>query len=333
MTSPDLKLIEMRELSRVCRGDHDNPHAILGPHVHGGQVSLRVLDGHATEVVARGPWGEARLEREYLDVWSGILPGPTVPQYHLVIESWDEAVVQQDPYRFEPTLGDVDLHLISEGRHELAWTKLGAHVREIDGVHGTAFAVWAPAARGVRVAPASGPRLAAQLPMRKLGASGVWELFVPGVGSGMVFQFQVLGDDGVWRDKADPYAFRAETGPGAHSIVQESHYMWGDSWWMDGRAGRLPESSPMSIYELHVGSWRRDQGWDELADSLPGYLTHLGFTHVELMPVMQHPYEGSWGYQLTSYYAPDSRRGDPDGLRRLVDRLALSRAERQHAQL
>ena len=107
MTSPDLKLIEMRELSRVCRGDHDNPHAILGPHVHGGQVSLRVLDGHATGVVARGPWGEARLEREYLDVWSGILPGPTVPQYHLVIESWDEAVVQQDPYRFEPTLGDV----------------------------------------------------------------------------------------------------------------------------------------------------------------------------------------------------------------------------------
>ena len=321
MTSPDLKLIEMRELSRVCRGDHDNPHAILGPHVHGGQVSLRVLDGHATGVVARGPWGEARLEREYLDVWSGILPGPTVPQYHLVIESWDEAVVQQDPYRFEPTLGDVDLHLISEGRHELAWTKLGAHVREIDGVHGTAFAVWAPAARGVRVAPASGPRLAAQLPMRKLGASGVWELFVPGVGPGMVYQFQVLGDDGVWRDKADPYAFRAETGPGAHSIVQESHYMWGYSWWMDGRAGRLPESSPMSIYELHVGSWRRNQGWDELADSLPGYLTHLGFTHVELMPVMQHPYEGSWGYQLTSYYAPDSRRGDPDGLRRLVDRL------------
>lgn len=321
MTSPDREVDEMRELSRVCRGDHDDPHVILGPHIHDGRVSLRVLDGHATGVVAQGTWGETRLEREYLDVWSGTLPGLTVPDYQLVTEYWDEVVVQQDPYRFEPTLSDVDLHLMSEGRHELAWTKLGAHVREIDGVHGTAFSVWAPAARGVRVAPASGPRLAAQLPMRKLGASGIWELFIPGVGPGMAYQFQVLGADGVWRDKADPYAFRAETGPGAYSVVEESHYTWGDGWWMDGRSSRRPETSAMSIYELHVGSWRTGQGWNELAESLPGYLNHLGFTHVELMPVMQHPYEGSWGYQLTSYYAPDSRRGDPDGLRRLIDRL------------
>ncbi len=316
-----LKLDEMRELSRVCRGDHDNPHALLGPHLSGDRVTLRVLDSLATGIVVRGPWGETRLEREYLNVWSGTIPGPPVPSYHLVREYWDEGVVMEDPYRFEPTLSDVDLHLISEGRHELVWTKLGAHLRECDGVHGCAFSVWAPAARGVRVALASGPRLAAELPMRKLGASGVWELFVPGVAQGMAYQFQVLGADGVWRDKADPYAFRAETGPGAHSIVQESRYEWGDSWWLDGRAGRLPETSPMSIYELHVGSWKRGQGWNELAESLPGYLSHLGFTHVELMPVMQHPYEGSWGYQLTSYYAPDSRRGDPDGLRRLIDRL------------
>ncbi len=321
MTSPDLQFVETDELSRVCRGDHDYPHAILGPHIHDGRVTLRVLEAHATGVVARGPWGETRLEREHLDIWSGVLPGPGVPQYHLVIENWGESVVQDDPYRFEPTLSDFDLHLIREGNHELVWTKLGAHVREYDGVFGTAFAVWAPAAKGVRVAPATGPRLAAQLPMRKLGESGVWELFVPGIGPGMAYQFQVLGADGVWRDKADPCAFQAETGTGAHSIVQESHYQWGDGFWMDQRSARRPGASPMSIYELHVGSWRSGQGWDELADELPDYLNRLGFTHVELMPVMQHPYEGSWGYQLTSYFAPDSRRGDPDGLRRLIDRL------------
>lgn len=321
MTPPDLMPVAVPELSQVYRGEHHDPHSILGPHAWHDRVTLRVLDRRATGMVARGPWGETRLEREFLDVWSGTLPGPLVPRYHLVAEYRDEHVVLEDPYRFGPTLTDVDLHLISEGRHELAWTALGAHVREVDGVLGTAFAVWAPSARGVRVAPASGPRLAPALPMRRLGASGVWELFVPGVGPGMRYQFEVFGADGVWRDKADPYAVRADTAPATHSIVDDSHYAWGDDQWMAERAGRRPEASAMSIYELHTGSWRRGLGWDDLADTLPGYLTDLGFTHVELMPVTQHPYEGSWGYQVTSYYAPDSRRGDPDGLRRLIDRL------------
>ena len=321
MTSPEPRPVAMRELSRVCRGDHDDPHSVLGPHAWGEAVTLRVLDRRAYGIVARGPWGETRLEREFLDVWTGTLPGPDAGRYELVAEYRDEAIVLEDPYRFGPTLGDVDLHLIGEGRHELAWTKLGAHVLERDGVRGTAFAVWAPGARGVRVAPTSGPRLAPQLPMRRLGPSGVWELFVPGMGPGTSYQFEVFGKDGVWRDKADPFAFRADAAPGSHSVVHESHHTWGDDLWMAERAARRPEASAMAIYELHVGSWRRGLGWDELADTLPGYLADLGFTHVELMPVTQHPYEGSWGYQVTSYYAPDSRRGDPDGLRRLIDRL------------
>jgi 1,4-alpha-glucan branching enzyme len=321
MMTPDLLPVAAHELSRVCRGDHEDPHAILGPHGWGGRVTLRVLDRRATGVVARGPWGETRLEREFLDVWSGTLPGPDAPRYDLAVEYRDDVAVLEDPYRFGPTLGAVDLHLISEGRHELAWTVLGSHVGEREGVHGTAFTVWAPAARGVRVAPASGPRTAPALPMRRLGASGVWELFVPGVGAGLRYQYEVLGADGVWRDKADPVAFCADDAPGAHSIVHDSAHVWGDERWMAERAGRRPEASAMSIYELHVGSWRRGLSWDDLAATLPGYLADLGFTHVELMPVMQHPYEGSWGYQVTSYYAPDSRRGDPDGLRRLIDRL------------
>ena len=125
----------------------------------------------------------------------------------------------------------------------------------------------------------------------------------------------------MWRDKADPLAFSADTAPRTHSVVHASGYSWADGQWMADRAGRRPEDAPMSIYELHVGSWRRGRSWEQLADELPGYLTGLGFTHVELMPVMQHPFEGSWGYQITSYYAPDPRRGDPDGLRLLVDRL------------
>jgi len=157
--------------------------------------------------------------------------------------------------------------------------------------------------------------------MRRLGASGVWELFVPGLGDGTRYQFEVLGADGVWRDKADPLAFRADAARDARSIVQASRYQWGDGEWLAERARRQDAPAPMSIYELHTGSWRRGSDWTRLAEELPGYLTDLGFTHVELMPVMEHPYEGSWGYQVTSYYAPDSRRGDPDGLRLLIDRL------------
>lgn len=141
MGLPGLMPVAVHDLSRVYRGDHDAPHAILGPHPWNEGVTLRVLDRRATGIVARGPWGETRLEREFLDVWSGTLPGPRVPRYHLVAEYRDEHVVREDPYRFGPTLSDVDLHLISEGRHELAWTRLGAHVRDLEGVLGTAFSV------------------------------------------------------------------------------------------------------------------------------------------------------------------------------------------------
>jgi 1,4-alpha-glucan branching enzyme len=326
MTAPNLKPAEIRELSRVSRGDHEDPHALLGPHVWGEGVTVRVLAPGATGVTVRGAWGEARLECEYRDVWAGVLSAGVgtdgvVPRYEAVVEHFDEQVVLDDPYRFGPTISDFDLHLISEGRHELLWTKLGAHGRELDGVQGTSFSVWAPSARGVRVAPASGPRRAPALPMRRLGASGVWDLFVPGLGAATRYQYEILGADGVWRDKADPLAFSADAARDAHSIVHGSDYRWGDGAWMADRSRRMDSPAPMSIYELHVGSWRRGSDWTALADQLPGYLTDLGFTHVELMPVMEHPYEGSWGYQVTSYYAPDSRRGDPDGLRLLVDRL------------
>ena len=158
-------------------------------------------------------------------------------------------------------------------------------------------------------------------PMRQLGSSGVWELFVPGVGTGTCYKYAVLGADGEWREKADPMAFHAQPPPETASRVFESTYTWGDDEWMEARPAKQHVREPMSVYEMHLASWRRGRSWEQLAEEVPAYVAELGFTHVELMPVMQHPFGGSWGYHVTSYFAPDSRFGDPDGFRMLVDKL------------
>jgi len=227
--------------------------------------------------------------------------------------------VGDDAYRHLPTLGEVDLHLIREGRHEQLWDALGAHVRAQAG--GTAFAVWAPNARGVRVVGDFNGWDGQAHPMRSLGSSGVWELFVPGVGPGRRYKYDICGPDGSWHLKADPVATLAERPPATASVVWESRYEWGDQAWMAARAGRDPLGQPMSVYEVHMGSWRPGLSYLELADQLTAYVTDLGFTHVEFLPVAEHPYGGSWGYQVTSYYAPSARFGSPDDFRRLVDRL------------
>ena len=196
----------------------------------------------------------------------------------------------------------------------------------LEPVTGTAFAVWAPNARAIRVKADFNSWDGREHPMRQLGTSGVWELFVPSVGSGTAYKYVILGPDGEWREKADPMAAWAEKPADTASKVFESSYSWNDQAWLDARPSRQPVASPMSIYELHLGSWKKHHdgrywSWAELADELPAYVADLGFTHVELMPVMQHPFGGSWGYHVTSYFAPDARFGDPDGFRLLVDRL------------
>ncbi len=235
---------------------------------------------------------------------------------------------------FPSTLGEIDLHLVAEGRHELLWQVLGAHERELPDpgtgtpVAGTAFVVWAPNARQVSVTGDFNGWDGNAHRMRAVG-SGLWETFVPGAGSGSAYQYLLEGADGVWRHKADPMAFHAEAPPARASRVFTSSPVWADEQWQAERATRRPVHEPMATYELHLGSWKRHPdgsfwSYDELADpetGLPGYLADLGFTHVELMPVMQHPFGGSWGYHVTSYFAPDARFGDPDGFRRLVDAL------------
>ncbi|MGZ5400615.1 MAG: 1,4-alpha-glucan branching enzyme, partial [Nocardioides sp.] len=323
------------ELDVLVRGEHGHPHSVLGPHPHDGGVTVRVLKPLAASVTVT--YGEERVEltHEHEGVWAGVLPGEDVPGYRLEVTYADgPPLTVDDPYRFLPTLGEIDLHLINEGRHENLWEVLGSRVHRYEGplgdvVTGTSFAVWAPSARAIRLKGSFNDWDGREHPMRQLGSSGVWELFVPGTGSGTIYKFAVLGADGQWREKADPMAFHTEIPPLTGSVVFDARYEWGDDAWMSTRASARPLTEPMSTYEVHLGSWRkRDDGqggraltYAELADELVPYLVDLGFTHVEFLPVMEHPFGGSWGYQVTSYYAPTSRFGDPDGFRHLVDRL------------
>ncbi|MDH6574777.1 1,4-alpha-glucan branching protein GlgB [Kitasatospora sp. MAP5-34] len=214
-----------------------------------------------------------------------------------------------------PMLGELDLHLIGEGRHEQLWKVMGAHPR----ADGTSFAVWAPGAQEVRVVGEFNDWDGRTYEMR--ARSGLWELFVAGAGEGDLYKYEILGPDGQWRQKADPFAFAAECPPGTASRIHSSRYRWTDEAWMDGRGTVAAYEAPMSVYEVHLGSWRAGLTYRQLADELPAYVRELGFTHVELLPVAEHPFGGSWGYQVTSYYAPTARLGTPDDFRFLVDAL------------
>ena len=323
--TPKVQPVDHSELDRIVDGSHHDPHSVLGPHMSGGSVTVRTLRPLATSVAVSLGAETFPMAHEHRGVWVVALPVTTVPDYRIRVAYGGDAVEVDDSYRFLPTLGELDLHLIGEGRHEQLWQVLGAHVHRYESVHGTvlgtSFAVWAPNARGVRLVGDFNFWDGTHNPMRSLGSSGIWDLFVPGVGSGVKYKFQILGADGVWRDKADPMAFATEHPPATSSVVFESGYTWGDQEWMQRRAATNPHNGPMSTYELHIGSWRRGLLYTQLADELTEYLVENNFTHVEFMPVAEHPYEPSWGYQVTSYYAPSSRFGSPDEFRYLVDRL------------
>ena len=314
------------ELEQLVGGAHHDPHGVLGAHPTGdGRTVVRTLrpDARSVDVVigkTRAPLGLVHDS----GVWEAIVDGE-VGDYRLEVAYDSGTFLVDDPYRWLPTLGEIDLHLIGEGRHENLWHVLGAHVRTYDTpggpVTGTSFAVWAPNARGVRVTGDFDFWSGAALPMRSLGSSGVWELFVPGVEDGARYKFKILGADSQWRDKADPMAYATEVPPATASVVHTDRYSWTDDAWLAQRAAADPYTSPMSIYEVHLGSWRMGLSYRELAEHLVDYVKETGFTHVEFLPVAEHPFGGSWGYQVSSYYAPSSRFGNPDEFRYLVDTL------------
>jgi 1,4-alpha-glucan branching enzyme len=317
-----------RELDLLLRGELANPHGLLGKHPTPAGVVVRawrpgaesvhcLSNGHLVGKLDRiDPAGlfEATLDSD-----------PAF--YQLEVSYGDGNTFRlEDPYRFPPTLGELDLHLIQEGRHRRLHHKLGAHVQEVEKVVGTSFAVWAPGARSVRVVGDFNSWDGRMHPMRSMGSSGVWELFLPQIADGAHYKFELLTEDRSLILKADPFAFRTEIPPGTSSIVFEPHHDFSDGDWMSQRRSFDVLSSPLSIYEVHLGSWRRtpDGGtltYKDMAPLLAGYCSEMGFTHVELLPVAEYPFGGSWGYQVGNYFAPTARYGSPDEFRFLVDSL------------
>ncbi len=320
------------DLDRLVAGEHRDPHEVLGAHPGNGNGPATVVRGYrpdASEMLLVLDDGATHPMARVHDagVFAVEVPVEAVGAYRLEVRYPDgQRFVLDDPYRFWPTIGELDLHLFGEGRHEELWRMLGAHVRTHEGARGTSFAVWAPSARAVRVVGSFNGWDGRLHPMRALGASGVWELFVPGVERGTRYKFEILTPAGHLRLKADPMAFSAEVPPGTASVVVESDYRWGDADWLEQRRTTDPLHRPLSIYEVHLGSWRQvpEEGdrpltYRELATELVDYVADHGFTHVELLPVAEHPYAPSWGYQVSSYFAPTARFGSPDDFRALVD--------------
>ncbi|MFD8961189.1 1,4-alpha-glucan branching enzyme, partial [Streptomyces anulatus] len=306
---------------RLLAGDHHAPHDVLGAHPIPGGVLVRALRPFARSVTVLATGLRAELHDDGDGFFSGVLPVPEAPAYRLEVAYDDNTIEVGDPYRFWPAIGELDLHLIGEGRHEELWRALGAEPMEHQGVAGTRFTLWAPNARGVRITGDFNYWDGTGFPMRSLGSTGVWELFLPGVGEGTLYKYDICRPDGSHTVRADPMARRTEVPPATASIVTASHHEWQDSDWMAHRGDRPVHEAPFSVYEVHLASWRPGLTYRQLAEQLPAYVKDLGFTHVELMPVSEHPFGGSWGYQVTGFYAPTSRMGTPDDFRFLVDAL------------
>jgi 1,4-alpha-glucan branching enzyme len=319
---PALPALHPDHIAALVAGAHPRPHDTLGQHPVDGGNAIRVIRPLAASVAAvRADGSRVPLAHLASGLWQGVAPG--VGQPYAIETTYDNGPMWTagDPYRFVPSVGEVDLYLWGEGRHEQLWHMLGAHYRPHEGVDGTSFSVWAPHAQAVRVIGDFNDWNGLGHAMRRLDDTGIWELFVPGLGPNSGYKFEILTPVGEWVKRADPMARYTEVPPATASRIGQSLFEWSDGGWMTRRAASDPHNSPMSVYEMHVASWRPGLGYRDLADQLIEYLQQLGFTHVEFMPLAEHPFGGSWGYQVTGYYAPTSRFGHPDDLKYLIDRL------------
>ncbi|HKJ77813.1 MAG TPA: alpha-amylase family glycosyl hydrolase, partial [Gammaproteobacteria bacterium] len=316
------------DVRRLLEARHHDPFAVLGRHATGeGRVAVRAFRPGAADMAIEAPKGSLPMERvpgTDLFEWHG--PAEDVPeQYRL---RWEDAQGHPhtafDPYAYGPQLGDLDLHLFGEGRHYHAYRFLGAYPHSIDGVEGVLFATWAPNAERVSVVGDFNDWDGRCHPMRSRGGGGVWELFIPGLSEGMLYKFELFHQGSVLL-KTDPYGRRYELRPNNAGVVTaDDHYQWGDKTWLQQRAELDWQHAPLSVYEVHLGSWQRGEdgaflNYREIAHRLVDYLRETGFTHIELLPVTEHPLDASWGYQASGYYAPTSRFGSPDDFRYFVD--------------
>jgi 1,4-alpha-glucan branching enzyme len=317
------------ELHRLAAGEHGDAFSLLGPHRLGSGWVVRCMLPHARGVEILDASGQALGRAGSMQIpglFEATLDRPP-GRYRLCVHD-DEGVHEvEDPYRFPSPLSDLDLHLMGEGTHRRLFDVLGARCARIEDVHGVHFGVWAPNARRVSVVGPFNGWDGRRHPMRLHPANGVWDLFIPELGEGTLYKYELLDGNGNRLPlKADPFARRMEPPPGNACIVHHSRHCWKDDEWMGARADSCALDAPMSIYEVHLGSWRRTLESDprrlsyvELADQLVAYVQDMGFTHVELLPVSEHPFEGSWGYQPIGLFAPTWRHGEPDGFKALVD--------------
>ena len=329
--TPISTTLSARDIDRFLNLRHSDPHSLLGMHSQGEGVQVRVFRPDASTVSILLDGGEERpLSQSHP---SGIFEiflsdKKEIPPYQVRVSYPGKKVFTYwDPYAFWPTLGELDLHLLGEGNHEKLHEKMGAHLRDWQGVKGFSFAVWAPAAQGVSVVGDFNGWDGRLHPMRRLGGSGIWEIFIPELSQGMNYKYEIHTDHGNLL-KADPYAFATEKPPLTASVVHQTRYEFKDGEWMKNRGLKDILRNPLSIYEVHLESWRQvpEEGnrpltYREMAAQLAEYVLELGFTHVEFMPVMEHPFGGSWGYQVSSYFAPTARFGTPDDFKFLVDFL------------
>ncbi|MGH7409949.1 MAG: 1,4-alpha-glucan branching protein GlgB [Candidatus Methylomirabilis sp.] len=332
--------LSAEQIEAIVEGEHGDPFAVLGPHlvsVRGNTaVAIRVFlpDAERVTVVPADRSHEVKpMERVHPAGFFEAMFSPrrTLFAYRLrVSESSGHTVELHDPYRFPPTLSEYDLYLLREGTHLKEYEKLGAHTAKLDGVPGVIFAVWAPNARRVSVVGDFNHWDGRRHPMRNHPGNGLWEIFIPGLGEGALYKFEVKPRSGEEIAlKADPFAFAVELTPRTASIVSDlDAYRWADHAWMEARDRRNPLERPLAIYEVHLGSWMRVPEeanrfltYRELAPRLADYVTEMGYTHVELLPITEHPFYGSWGYQTIGYFAPTRRYGTPVDFMYFVDHL------------
>ena len=326
MTSPPLPPAPTPEVEALRAGTLHDPHGLLGAHPSGNGWVVRTHrpDAVAVELIGAGPVTATREVAPGLhEAFVAARPDPREYRWRVTYDGATFELV--DPYAFPPQLGEVDLHLLAEGRHEAAWTVLGTNRRVVSGINGVVFAVWAPNAQSVRVVGSFNSWDGRLHPMRSMGGSGVWELFVPDLPDGATYKYEIVPAEGPPVLRADPWARWAETPPGTASRV----FTPSPDLTVSPGPGTDHLHQPMSIYEVHAGSWRwidtgegaRPLSYRELAEQLADHVVDMGFTHVEFMPVAEHPYGGSWGYQVTGHFAPTSRFGTPDDFRHLVSTL------------
>lgn len=339
MSSFSIHSIDPNEIAALLNASHSDPFRVLGPHRVGNDLLIRVFRPEAREVQIVSAKDQSQVypaDRLHVEgLYQATVPNESrdFPYLVKVIGFDGSESTLRDPYSYGPIMGEIDLHLFGEGNHTRLYDKFGAHLREIGGESGVYFAVWAPNASRVSVVGDFNFWDGRVHPMRKLVGSGVWEIFIPGVREGEHYKYEIRARSGALLLKSDPFGFFSQHGHQTSSMVYDlERFQWGDEKWMTERSAKEWHRSAVSIYEVHLGSWRRvaedgnrSLSYLEHAETLIPYVTEMGFTHIELLPVMEHPFEGSWGYQVTNYYAPTSRWGTPDELRHFID--ACHRAE------